>query len=115
MLVPDTLNRPQQIPKFQTAPTANKTAWIHTTETERETDVPSRLWGCFFSRGTKHRAPTVIPLESIRPSRKGKMRGGGKMKFGIIGAGIVGTALAVRLEEAGHQCIGVHTREPFFI
>jgi len=32
------------------------------------------------------------------------------MKFGIIGAGIVGTALAVRLEEAGHQCIGVHTR-----
>ncbi len=32
------------------------------------------------------------------------------MKFGIIGAGIVGTALAVRLEEAGHECIGVHTR-----
>jgi len=32
------------------------------------------------------------------------------MKFGIIGAGIVGTALAVRLEEAGHKCIGVHTR-----
>lgn len=32
------------------------------------------------------------------------------MKFGIIGAGIVGTALAVKLEEAGHQCIGVHTR-----
>lgn len=32
------------------------------------------------------------------------------MKFGIIGAGIVGTALAVRLEEAGHDCIGVHTR-----
>lgn len=32
------------------------------------------------------------------------------MKFGIIGAGIVGTALAVRLEETGHQCIGVHTR-----
>lgn len=32
------------------------------------------------------------------------------MKFGIIGAGIVGTALAVRLEEVGHECIGVHTR-----
>lgn len=32
------------------------------------------------------------------------------MKFGIIGAGIVGTALAVRLEEAGHNCIGVTTR-----
>ncbi|KUO73838.1 MAG: glycerol-3-phosphate dehydrogenase [Desulfosporosinus sp. BRH_c37] len=32
------------------------------------------------------------------------------MKFGIIGAGIVGTALAVRLEEAGHECMGVHTR-----
>jgi len=32
------------------------------------------------------------------------------MKFGIIGAGIVGTALAVRLEAAGHECIGVHTR-----
>lgn len=32
------------------------------------------------------------------------------MKFGIIGAGIVGTALAVRLNEAGYECIGVHTR-----
>ena len=32
------------------------------------------------------------------------------MRFGIIGAGIVGTALAVRLVEAGHDCIGVHTR-----
>ncbi len=32
------------------------------------------------------------------------------MKFGIIGTGIVGTALAVRLVEAGHECIGVHTR-----
>jgi len=32
------------------------------------------------------------------------------MKFGIIGTGIVGTALAVRLEEAGHECVGVHTR-----
>ena len=32
------------------------------------------------------------------------------MKFGIIGAGIVGTALAVRLVETGHECIGVHTR-----
>jgi predicted short-subunit dehydrogenase-like oxidoreductase (DUF2520 family) len=35
------------------------------------------------------------------------------MKFGIIGAGIVGTALAVRLEEAGHECIGVSTRSSF--
>jgi len=32
------------------------------------------------------------------------------MKFGIIGAGIVGTSLAVRLDEAGHKCKGVHTR-----
>ena len=32
------------------------------------------------------------------------------MKFGIIGAGIVGTALAVRLVDVGHECIGVHTR-----
>ncbi|AET65842.1 hypothetical protein Desor_0084 [Desulfosporosinus orientis DSM 765] len=32
------------------------------------------------------------------------------MKFGIIGAGIVGTALAVQLTKAGHDCIGVHTR-----
>lgn len=32
------------------------------------------------------------------------------MKFGIIGAGIVGTALAVRLVEVGHECLGVHTR-----
>lgn len=32
------------------------------------------------------------------------------MKFGIIGAGIVGTALAVQLTEAGHECVGVHTR-----
>jgi len=32
------------------------------------------------------------------------------MKFGIIGAGIVGTALAVKLTEAGHECIGIHTR-----
>jgi len=36
--------------------------------------------------------------------------GGDKMKFGIIGTGIVGTALAVQLERAGHQCVGVHTR-----
>lgn len=35
------------------------------------------------------------------------------LKFGIIGAGIVGTALAVRLVEAGHDCIGVHTRSPY--
>nr|WP_302049133.1 DUF2520 domain-containing protein [Desulfosporosinus nitroreducens] len=33
-----------------------------------------------------------------------------EMKFGIIGAGIVGTALAVQLTEAGHECLGVHTR-----
>ncbi|AHF05742.1 Rossmann-like and DUF2520 domain-containing protein [Desulfitobacterium metallireducens] len=32
------------------------------------------------------------------------------MKFGIIGTGIVGTAIAVRLEEAGYQCLGVATR-----
>lgn len=32
------------------------------------------------------------------------------MKFGIIGAGIVGTALAVQLSEVGHDCVGVHTR-----
>lgn len=32
------------------------------------------------------------------------------MKFGIIGAGIVGTAIAIRLEKAGHHLMGVHTR-----
>lgn len=32
------------------------------------------------------------------------------MKFGIIGTGIVGTAIAVRLEESGFNCIGVNTR-----
>lgn len=32
------------------------------------------------------------------------------MKFGIIGTGIVGTAIAVCLEQAGYQCLGVHTR-----
>lgn len=32
------------------------------------------------------------------------------MKFGIIGTGIVGTALAIQLEKAGHECVGVHTR-----
>lgn len=32
------------------------------------------------------------------------------MKFGIIGTGIVGTALAVCLEKAGHECVGVNTR-----
>ncbi|HWQ89890.1 MAG TPA: Rossmann-like and DUF2520 domain-containing protein [Desulfitobacteriaceae bacterium] len=32
------------------------------------------------------------------------------MKFGIIGTGVVGTALAVRLTEAGHECVGVHTQ-----
>jgi predicted short-subunit dehydrogenase-like oxidoreductase (DUF2520 family) len=32
------------------------------------------------------------------------------MNFGIIGAGIVGTALAIRLEQAGHRLVGVLTR-----
>jgi predicted short-subunit dehydrogenase-like oxidoreductase (DUF2520 family) len=32
------------------------------------------------------------------------------MKFGIIGTGVVGTALAVRLEMAGYECVGVNTR-----
>ncbi len=32
------------------------------------------------------------------------------MKFGIIGTGVVGTALAVRLEQVGYECVGVHTR-----
>lgn len=32
------------------------------------------------------------------------------MKFGIIGAGLVGTALAVQLTKVGHHCVGVHTR-----
>lgn len=32
------------------------------------------------------------------------------MRFGIIGAGIVGTAIAIRLEQAGHRLVGVHTR-----
>lgn len=32
------------------------------------------------------------------------------MKFGIIGTGIVGTAIAVRLEKAGYQCLGAETR-----
>ena len=32
------------------------------------------------------------------------------MKFGIIGAGIVGTAISIRLEQAGHRLVGVHTR-----
>lgn len=32
------------------------------------------------------------------------------MNFGIIGAGIVGTAIAIRLEQAGHRLVGVHTR-----
>jgi predicted short-subunit dehydrogenase-like oxidoreductase (DUF2520 family) len=37
------------------------------------------------------------------------------MKFGIIGTGVVGTALAVRLEMAGHECVGVntHTEESY--
>lgn len=32
------------------------------------------------------------------------------MNFGIIGAGIVGTAMAIRLEQAGYHLVGVHTR-----
>ena len=36
--------------------------------------------------------------------------GGDEMKFAVIGAGVVGTALAVRLAGAGHTCVGVHTR-----
>lgn len=32
------------------------------------------------------------------------------MKFGIIGTGVVGTALAVRLEKAGYECVGINTR-----
>lgn len=32
------------------------------------------------------------------------------MNFGIIGAGIVGTAIAIRLEQAGHRLMGIHTR-----
>jgi len=33
-----------------------------------------------------------------------------KKKFAIIGTGVVGTALAVRLADAGLECVGVHTR-----
>lgn len=32
------------------------------------------------------------------------------MRFGIIGTGVVGTALAIKLEQAGYECVGVHTR-----
>ncbi|MEM5819047.1 MAG: Rossmann-like and DUF2520 domain-containing protein [Desulfitobacterium hafniense] len=32
------------------------------------------------------------------------------MNFGIIGAGIVGTAIAIRLRQAGHYLVGVHSR-----
>ncbi len=32
------------------------------------------------------------------------------MNFGIIGTGVVGTALAVKLTQAGHTCVGVNTR-----
>lgn len=32
------------------------------------------------------------------------------MRFSVIGAGVVGTALAVRLAEVGYECVGVHTR-----
>lgn len=33
-------------------------------------------------------------------------------KFAVIGTGIVGTVLAVKLEKAGLECIGVNTRSP---
>ncbi len=36
--------------------------------------------------------------------------GGDYVKFAIIGTGVVGTALAVSLERAGHSCVGVNTR-----
>jgi predicted short-subunit dehydrogenase-like oxidoreductase (DUF2520 family) len=32
------------------------------------------------------------------------------MNFGIIGAGIVGTVVAIRLKQSGHRLVGVHTR-----
>lgn len=32
------------------------------------------------------------------------------MNFGIIGAGVVGTAIAIRLEQAGHRFVGVQSR-----
>jgi len=32
------------------------------------------------------------------------------MNFGIIGAGIVGTAMAIRLSQAGYKLVGMHTR-----
>ncbi|NMA68089.1 MAG: DUF2520 domain-containing protein [Desulfitobacterium sp.] len=32
------------------------------------------------------------------------------MNFGIVGAGIVGTAIAIRLKEAGYNLVGVRTR-----
>ncbi|GAB6172518.1 Rossmann-like and DUF2520 domain-containing protein [Paradesulfitobacterium aromaticivorans] len=32
------------------------------------------------------------------------------MRFGIIGTGVVGTALAVRLEQVGYECVGATTR-----
>lgn len=32
------------------------------------------------------------------------------MNFGVIGAGIVGTAIAIRLEQAGHRLVGVNSR-----
>ncbi len=32
------------------------------------------------------------------------------MRFAVVGAGVVGTALATRLHEKGHYCIGVSTR-----
>lgn len=33
-----------------------------------------------------------------------------KFKFGIIGTGVVGTSLAVLLDKAGYECVGVNTR-----
>lgn len=32
------------------------------------------------------------------------------MRFGIIGAGIVGTAISIRLKQAGHNLVGIDTR-----
>jgi predicted short-subunit dehydrogenase-like oxidoreductase (DUF2520 family) len=37
----------------------------------------------------------------------------GKNKFAVIGTGVVGTALAILLEKAGYECIGVNTRSRF--
>lgn len=34
------------------------------------------------------------------------------MKFGLIGAGVVGTVLATGLTRVGYTCVGAHTRNP---